>query len=516
MVKKYIPLIIVVLVAIFASWSLLTSGFIPTHDGEYHLIRFYEFDKNIKAGIFFPRWAPGLNSGFGVPLFNFFYPLPNYIGEFFHFLGFSFIDSFKLTLAAGVIIGGLFFYLWVKEIFGVWGGVVGAVFYTLAPYHLIDVYIRGSPGEVWALALFPAILWAVEKKSYLASLLLALLVLSHNILALIFLPFLISYLIFRRFLILNSLFFILLAFSLSCYFWLPALVEAKYVTGLKIVNFADHFPMLWQLIVPSWGTGYSVPGINDGMSFQIGIPHLLAVILAIFWGRKKRLVLFFLFWLVVIVFLLLEISLPVWKIVPLMSRFQYPWRFLSLVILIVSFLAAFLTSFKKSKIIGVFLIFLALIFYGKYSRLIKYPPRSDDFYLSNPTWTDGTTTLGDSFNTIWASGKRIERAKEKLVVNQGEAEIQELSIAPTKYLFRIKATTPTTFQVNTAYFPGWKVFVDQKPASVDFNNGLINFQADKGEHLVEIKFTDTPVRSLAKGISLASLLFLVAVVILKR
>lgn len=516
MVKKYIPLIIVALVAIFASWPLLTPGFIPTHDGEYHIIRFYEFDKNIKAGIFFPRWASGLNSGFGVPLFNFFYPLPNYVGEIWHILGFSFVDSLKLLMAVGIFLAAIFFYLWIKKIFGVWAGVVGAVFYTLAPYHLVDVYVRGSPGETWALALFPAILWAVEKKSYLAGLLLAFLVLSHNILALIFLPFLISYLIFRRVTIHQSLITLLLGFGLSCYFWLPALAESKYVTGLQIIDYSQHFPVLFQLLFPSWGTGYSVPGIGDGMSFQIGIPHLLVIIAGLVYLRNTRLFKFFLFWFLVIFVLLLEISLPFWKLAPFMFLIQYPWRLLSLMVVITSFTAATLVYLKKSKLLAVILISLALIFYGGYSRPVKYLPRSDDFYLSNPTWTDGTATLGDSFNTIWASGKRIERAKEKLVVNQGEADTEELIVSPTRYLFGINATAPTTFQVNTAYFPGWKVFVDQKLAPVNFDNGLINFKTDEGEHSVEIKFTNTPVRNLANGISVINLLFLVAMLIFKR
>ena len=481
MIKKYIPLIIVALVAIFASWPLLTPGFIPTHDGEYHIIRFYEFDKNIKAGIFFPRWAPGLNSGFGVPLFNFFYSLPNYVGEIWHILGFSFVDSFKLLMAVGIFLAAIFFYLWVRELFGEWPAVVGAVFYTLAPYHLVDVYVRGSPGEVWALAFYPAILWALERKSILAAIFLALLILSHNILALIFLPFLISYLIFRKFSIRYSVFSILLGLGLSCYFWLPALAESKYVTGLQIIDYSQHFPALFQLIFPSWGAGFSVPGIGDGMSFQIGIPHLLVIIASLIYLRRKSFVIFCLAWLAIIFVLLLEVSMPLWKLIPILPFIQHPWRLLSLMVVITSFTATTLVYLKKSKLLVVILIFLALIFYGGYSRPVKYLPRSDDFYLSNPTWTDGTATLGDSFNTIWLAGKKL---------------------------------TPTRNAI--AYFPGWELWVDDQKQEIDFSNGLIDFSKFVGEHRVEIKFVETPVRRLADTISILSLLFLLAMLIFKR
>ena len=180
--------------------SRFKTGFIPTHDGEYHLIRFWQFDRNIRGGNLFPRWAPDLDYGFGVPIFSFFYPFPNYPAEFFHLLGSSFISSFKLSLAVAFILSGVFFYLWLRDIFGSWPALVAAAFYLFAPYHFLDVYVRGSIGEVWALVWLPAVLWALEKKSFvLIALFFSLLILSHNILALIFTPSLLTYIAFLAF-----------------------------------------------------------------------------------------------------------------------------------------------------------------------------------------------------------------------------------------------------------------------------------------------------------------------------
>ncbi len=113
--KKYffpLPILIVLIFSILAGWSLLKPGLPPTHDGEYHVIRFYEFDKSLRDGNLFPRWAPDLNRGFGVPLFNYVYPLPNYLASFLHLLGISFIDAFKLNMFLACLVGGLFFYFW--------------------------------------------------------------------------------------------------------------------------------------------------------------------------------------------------------------------------------------------------------------------------------------------------------------------------------------------------------------------------------------------------------------------
>ncbi|MEK7073761.1 MAG: hypothetical protein AAB960_00340, partial [Patescibacteria group bacterium] len=66
--------------AFAASLPLFGSRFIPTHDGEYHIIRFWQFFTGLASGQWFPRWAPDLNNGLGIPLFTFNYPFPSYIG----------------------------------------------------------------------------------------------------------------------------------------------------------------------------------------------------------------------------------------------------------------------------------------------------------------------------------------------------------------------------------------------------------------------------------------------------
>ena len=163
MVRNIFSFLVAVLFAFIAVVPLLHVGLPPTHDGEYHVVRFYEFDKTLRNGNWYPRWAEDLNNGYGVPLFNYVYPLPNYFASIFHFLGSSFIDAFKLNMFIASILGAAFFYLWAKEFWGVWGGLVGSIFYTFSPYHFVDIYIRGSVGEVWALAFFPAFLWAITE-----------------------------------------------------------------------------------------------------------------------------------------------------------------------------------------------------------------------------------------------------------------------------------------------------------------------------------------------------------------
>ena len=516
--KKHWLLVILILLALLASCPLLRPGFIPTHDGEYHLIRFWQFDKNIRAGNFFSRWAPDLDHGFGAPLFNFFYPLPNYAAEIFLLLGASLANSFKISLAITLILSTLFFYLWLKELFGRGPALVGAVFYLYAPYHFLDVYIRGSIGEAWALVWLPAILWAWEKKRWvLAGLFFAFLILSHNILAMVFSVFLVSY-VFARYcrptseeswlpppaggfslppseewLSLASL---LLGLGLSAYFWLPALVEKKFVRGLELINYSDHFPAFFQLIFPSWGSGFSVSGIMDGMSFQIGLVHWLVVLagLIIIWRQKirSRKPIFFLAWFVLLVFLMLEISLPLWRFLSPLSYLQYPWRLLALAMLTTSFLVGWLVWKLKKRWLTLVLLIAVLFFSWGYSRPVIYQARDNSFYLENPDWIHGTATLGNSFQTIWANH------------NQPANQLMEWQ-------------ENSRLRLNINYYPGWQVKVSTKGGSASGRNGQkakINIEPDgafsvaaaQGEDKISVKFIETPLRLFADTVSLISFL----------
>ncbi len=542
--KNLFSIIAVALFAVIAGFSLLRPGLPPTHDGEYHVMRFYLFNESVSDGNLYPRWASHLNNGFGVPLFNFVYPLPNYAASIFHLMSINFIDSFKISMFVATIIGGIFFYLWSKEFWGKLGGIVSSVFYTFSPYHFVDTYIRGSVGEVWALGFFPAFLWAYtrfvksKQKIFLAfsSVFLALIIFSHNILALMFFIFSLSYvalLIYQeknnKQLILDTLYIILLGLGLSAIFWLPAIYETKYVTGLQIFNVASHFPDLYQLLIPSWGSGFSGAGLQNELSYQIGVANLLAIFLSlivIFFQikRKDKKIshsLFFLVWFIFILFLMLGISKPVWELVPFMNYFQFPWRLLSVEILFAAFLAGSIFSFKiKNNLVNfsfaIFLIFIAVILGIGYARPAYYMYRDDKYYISRSNFIDGTNSPGNVFNTIYL--KSIpSKEKEKAVFIKGSGKIILDKAKSNFYAFTVQADINSEIQVNLAYFPGWEVYINGKKEPLKpTQNGRFTFLVPRGKNKVEIIFKDTLVRKISTLISLASLGFVMALLINKR
>lgn len=532
-ILKFKFVIVLLILTFFAVGPLLHAGLPPTHDGEYHVIRFYEFDKTLRDGSIYPRWASDLNNTYGVPLFNYVYPLPNYVGALFHSFGISFINSFKISLLAATVIGVLFFYLWLRIFFISLAALTGAVFYAFAPYRFVDIYVRGSVGEVWALAWFPAFLWAItklikERKIFylpLASIFLAATIFSHNILALMCMMFGVLYTAFlvlqakeKKLLIAYCLLLIFLGLSLSAVFWLPALVETKYVQGLQIYDVKANFPELYQLLIPSWGTGFSGGGLEGQMSFQIGVGNLLAVFVGVFLLLKhfkkktaeKKLLSYFMVCFILVFFLLQSVSQSLWDTIPLLNYFQFPWRFLSLMILICAFIAGASVSLIRRKKLRIFVsvlfITIAILTTISYTKPAYYHARTDAYYLTRNNFIHGTNSPGDLFNTIWIN-KMPPLKDKKIDVIKGKAKITIHEEKTTKFLFTVESEKPSKIRAHIAYFPGWKASVDGKSVSIGkTKQGTITFILPEGKHIVKLYFSDTMVRRVAGGISIVALI----------
>jgi len=540
---RYKHIILLLMLTFLAVKPLIHQGLPPTHDGEYHIIRFYEFDKALRDGDWYPRWAYDLNNGYGIPLFNYVYPLPNYVASLLYTFGIGFIDGFKMSLLLATVVGVLFFYFWTKLFFDKIAAVTAAIFYAFSPYRFVDIYVRGSVGEVWALAFFPAFLWAVtllmqkRKIPYvvLAAIFFALTIFSHNIVGLMFAVFGFIYTMFLFFIctptkkmLLASLSVFILGVCLSAIFWLPALGETSFVKNLQLYNVDDHFPEIYQLLIPSWGTGFSGKDLGNQMSFQIGTANLLAVCAAFFlflrsWkarDKNKNVLIFFVMSLITVVCLMLNITRPIWHFVPLLNYFQFPWRFLSLVILICSFIAGAVISMingKKRKVsVSIIFIFLAVTLSLSYTQPAYYHQRSDAHYLTRENFIHGTNSQGDMFNTIWIAQKPPLK-KSKVEIVQGKGIVVVHNSKTSLLTFSVMSDEVSQIVVNTAYFPGWEVYIDGEKILVQKTRiGSITFPVSKGEHSVVVHFNDTMIRRVGVGISFFGLVVCLGMLLLRK
>lgn len=385
--KENYGLLVILILSFWAIRPFFISGFFPMHD-DTQIARVFEMGKMLGNGVFPVRWVPDLGYGYGYPIFNFYAPLAYYIGGVLMLLSFDALLATKIMMALGVVLAGVFMYLLAREFWGELGGIVSGLFYVYAPFHTVDIYVRGDVAEFWAYAFIPLAFLGIYKRNIMiGSIGFAAIILSHNLTALMITPFLAIAILLncyivpkgKKLLILyHSSLILFLGLALSAFYWIPALLEMRNTNVLSQIeggaDFRDHFVCLPQLWDSLWGFGGSTPTCIDGLSFKIGKLHilgsLLTVPLVIFYSKLekiKKIVGFSLMGLIISVFLTLEISRLVWEAIPVMAFFQYPWRFLLLASFFSSLacgsLVFLLTKFKiKPYVTATVLVFFLLFF----------------------------------------------------------------------------------------------------------------------------------------------------------
>jgi hypothetical protein len=368
-------LVALLLLMVFALSPLMQPGYFwGAHDARHSVYFLFEFDRSIQDGILYPRWSPDFTFGYGYPFFNIYAPLPFYVGEAFHLLGFGFVDAVKIVFGLSIFLSGLGMYGFLRRLFGRHAALLGALTYVYAPYHLFDLYVRAALSESVALAFIPLVLWGFQEALMrpriaaiaTAGLAYAGLMFSSNLIALMFTPILALYvcaLIVRRMhgeqpfnalsresllpLVGNFIHYAMppllaigIGLGLSAIFWLPAILESPFVRADQWLagdyDYHDDFVYLHQLVSPYWGFGTSGSGPNDGVGFQLGaVPLALSLLsLGALRGIRRRearwLVIFMQATLVSVVFMTLRSSVWVWESISLARFAQFPWRYFSL------------------------------------------------------------------------------------------------------------------------------------------------------------------------------------------
>jgi hypothetical protein len=551
---QYVVVIFVLGLTVFAMLPLFQPGFYPMHDDE-QVGRLYALDLAIKSGHIPPRISPELGFGYSYPLFNFYPSFVYYVGEIFVLLGFSYILSIKLMIAAGFLLAAFFMYLFVKEYFGKMSGIVAAVAYTYTPYHALDVYVRGALPEFWAFVFIPALFWGLKniadagKIQYvvLASIISACLVLTHNLVALMSGVFLFGYFLFLllsakdRIRFTRDVFFSgLIGLLLSAFFWLPSYVErnATMIELLtqELADYRQHFVYLRQLWNSPWGYGGSLYGLYDGLSFQIGKIHIVLSIVATgialyFYGKKKVLaksVLLFFGLFVISVYFMTFYSRPLWDAIPQLSYIQFPWRFL----LFTSFTSSFLIgglflypfSDKQRAWIGGLCVVLLIAGNVGYFQPEKSLTHVTDTDYTRPEvirWRTsimafeyvprGIATKTSDVGTTIIDIRPDEVASSASTVIRGTMQVTTLVDKPQEKRFSIDVTEPGLLRINTFSFPGWKVYQDEKEISYTAANKfkLITISLPEGRHTVRAVFTDTFPRVLGNTLSAVGLIIII-------
>jgi len=542
--KKYQTLIIIlgIILVSFFSWRyMLKPGFFSMHD-DMQFMRLYELDKCFADGQIPCRWVPDLGYGYGYPLFNYYSPLPYYLGELVHLvLGVSFISTTKILFALGFVLSGIFMYFLAREFWGKIGGFLAAIFYIYAPYHAVDVYVRGAMAEHWALVWFPLIFLAIYKLIsdgrlkwlVLLAVSYGCLLLSHNIMSMLFsvaaftwgVVWLIKFKAPKK--IFSLALGVFWGVCIASFFLLPALLEKKFVHTETMLmgyfNFLAHYVTIKQLFLKTdWGWGASVYGPDDGMPFMIGILHwaisLISLFLAIiFWRKKENLGRLWALGLAVVflfgtAFMAHERSTPIWLGIKILEYLQFPWRFLGLVIFFASFAAGSIVLFFKSRALKLLMagaLIVALIFSVRfYFQPETHYNITDEDRLTGKDWQLALTNAIFDYLPVYATYPPAEEAPKEPQVLEGKGVIENLQKGTDWQKFEAEVSSQeAVIRLSLYDFPGWQVKVDGQKVDINHDNflGLISVSIPSGNHQVEAKLSDTPVRKIGNSLSLVSL-----------
>lgn len=516
LLKKIIIVFIIFFALLPLLFPLIKSGLFISDDGGWMIVRLSAFHQSLKDGQFPVRWAGRLNHGYGYPVFNFLYPGVLYLGEFIHLVGFNFTDSVKILFALGIVSSQIFAFFWLKEFFSQRASLLGSLIYLYAPYHLFDLYKRGSLGEIMALGIIPGILFFAQRKNYVFSgLLISLLILFHNTLAFLFLPVILGYYCLLGNHLPKRLTSLFLGVMISSFFSLPAFFDRQYTIfdSVRISDWSNYF----------LDRGYL--NLLGGSALLIFCSSLVLIVKRIssrgwFFIFNKHstnnivFILFLYFTLIFVfsIFLSSSLSALFWQIFPLPKIVQFPWRFLSLSILGISYIFAYLIDQKINKIIVGGILILSLVNSYSFIKEIKYQNYPDAYYSTN----EDSTTVKNEYLPIWSKDKPPQkRAEEIASFQQGKGAISIIKNTSNHLILSLKVENQAILKINKLFFPGWNLKIDSQNVELNspsyqlagfYNDGLIRIPLNSKINRIELYWQETPFRLICDLISVLSLI----------
>jgi hypothetical protein len=565
-----VPLAALFLLALLAAKPLWVPGFLNTRgggDSPFLLLRTHQLAANLRAGVFPVRWMPDAAYGLGYPFFSYYAALPYYLAAAFTLFGLDILSAIKLTQTLFFVAAALGMYGWARRLLrNRAAGWLVAVAYTFAPYHLVNVYVRGdSLSEFAAFAFFPLILWGLDRlaeqpsirRAIPPALAYAALIVTHNLSAFIFSPFILLYAVFHASrlkagkmllpycsLLIVSLFISLL---LSAWFFLPSLAELDHVqmtaqtTGYFF--YANHFREM-DLVQPKLVFDYT--HASDTTPFAMGLVQAILVLggIVLLIARRSRLP-YAILGLALSTWLVTPLSRPLWDRVPWLQIVQFPWRFLS----VQAFFAALLigaipsltfpptggkdnetslplegTEGGRAWIVAIVLATL-LIVAGLAGLQPEYLPITADevtverlqlyeLFTGNigstirhewlPRWVKPRPYIGPALFDPTAPPRAIPLSGEL-------TGAEEITHEPIRRVWMVETGVDgAEVAFPLYYWPGWRATVDGAPVEIKPapDSGYLTVRVPAGEHTVTMWLGRTPLRLAAELTSSVTALIL--------
>ncbi len=537
----------------------------PAGDESFHLQRIELMRSSWMAGEFFPSWAEATYWGYGSPLFHFYASLTYQIAVAIQLVfNLSLVQAARWLLLLLFMLAGVGMYLFCRRRSGALGALIGGLIYVSSPYFLlIEADLRGAYPSLFALALFPVLLWRLDalrdapsgRNFLLVMLIEAALINTHNLHAVLYTGVAFAWLAWEGLIqrvnreagrldargdlwaALALVFGILAAAS----FWLPILLERHSVTlgGLyndwhisywrslgDLLKMADQF-LIWErpnfsdsihIGIAQWT--YALAGAGGALALYVGgyrTRHPGAFLAALF---------FFLLSLA-LVFLMLPWLHPLWHAFAPFRYLQFPIRFLGPIVLCCGYLASLNGLWLrrlpgKMGLIAITISVVAVVVASfAISRTMSWKRQHIDVStLRQMTASKTGTTHDDDFFPRKASNmvdktRLLEDYLDGYPIDKFDrdslppgAEATLLRNAPEFHAWRVRSPAPFEAIILNYWWPGWAATVDGSAVAVapTPDLGLIRVALPAGDYTLRVYLGSTPPRDAGAWISALALI----------
>ncbi len=446
----YGRLAFIALAAILIMLPNLLWGPGDTDDLRYSLVWTAQFGKAMAAGDLYPRWLPDSFQGLGSAAFYFYPPASYWLAGGIRAIGLNIPLALTASFTILLALSGMTMHAWLAD-----RGtrpMIGALLYMAAPYHLIDIYVRGALAESAAFPLLPLIALGIARLPrrngfILLCLSFAGLLITHLPMALLTGVFLILPLLLSRLrtdprILLPAASAGALALGLAAFYLIPALTLQRHAS-IQWLWGPWHQPSSWSALSPD-SLIYNFP------AFLAIAPAAMLVASAaqppwrlITWGTG-----------------LASVGLiPFLWDLPLLGQVQFPWRLLA----IVEFAAiTALMSARPRPWAARLAAILAVFAYGNWTKTtVENFSRPVDFASIARDLPDAAEYLPAGFDST------VIRKTDRMV------DLRQWQALPRGDI--ITVDRPGLVEVGHAAFPIWRV--ERDGVTIPSAGPILHFEA---------------------------------------
>ena len=559
--ENIINMLILLIATIFICLPLLNKNLDMSYDdGIQHIARLMGTEQSISEGQKFPVIMSNFCNGFGYSWNIFYSPFTAFVPLIFRLFGESFITCIKLFMFVMVFTSGVSMYFFTKEVTkNKKIAVLAGVFYIFAPYRFTDMYARNALAELTTFAFLPMVfngLYGVlkekPKKEYLLILGSVFLLLTHTVITMYVAIICFIYTLTQSKKLLNKkirnkiIFSLIFIMTITSFFWVP-LLEHKFGANYEVfkpgrmerpevlIFFKLHLSELF--ITPK----------ENIMTYEIGwlsiILLLLTPIVIKKIKKKRKKTDFYRFYNFSLI-AGLTCTIMTLKIFPfehlpaILKMLQFSFRLLEFSSFFFAFVCAVNAYILIEKIKNIegnkltrgiqyaditVIVAILMALSSTFIPHLRYVENLDE----NKIWpaVPVTSSTGRvhagcaSFEYLpcnaFENRSYIETRENKVLVLEGNGEINEEQKNGTNLEFKISSEEKTTIELPYIYYLGYNVMLEQNGTitnieTFETENGFIGIRLSPTQNgIIKVSYTGTMLMKIFRVVSILGIVTLV-------